>query len=141
MTGTTTINGEANLLFNGTRLIVNGGIYQYSVAQNVTATGTVTIDVQAANVHILNVSNGVTISSISYTNRSTDPSVNTLYIVIKQNGTASINWTSVLWANGVIPSLTNTTGYADVFMLTSYKGASGSWIGSVVGLAYVNTTL
>jgi len=66
-----------------------------------------------------------------------------LYIVLKQNGTAAITWTNVLWANGVTPTLTNASGFADVFMLTSYQGGAGtpSWIGSVVGLAYVSTSL
>jgi hypothetical protein len=38
----------------------------------------------------------------------------------------------VVWANGTAPTLTGVNGYADVYALTSYKGTSGSWIGTVL---------
>ena len=114
-----------------------------SATQSLTGTTACTIDVAAAGVHVLSLASGTTISSFTYNNRNNNPSVNTIMLVIKYAGTASISWTNVLWANGVTPSLTATNGFADVFTLTSYQGGAGtpSWIGSVVGLAYVSTTL
>jgi hypothetical protein len=114
-----------------------------SATQSLTGTTACTIDVAAAGVHVLSLASGTTISSFTYNNRNNNPSVNTIMLVMKYAGTASISWTNVLWANGVTPSLTATNGFADVFTLTSYQGGAGtpSWIGSVVGLAYVSTTL
>jgi hypothetical protein len=114
-----------------------------SATQSLTGTTACTIDVAAAGVHVLSLASGTTISSFTYNNRNNNPSVDTIMLVIKYAGTASISWTNVLWANGVTPSLTATNGFADVFTLTSYQGGAGtpSWIGSVVGLAYVSTTL
>ena len=64
-------------------------------------------------------------------------------LVIKYGGTASITWTNVLWANGVTPTITGVSGYADVYMLTSYQGgaATPSWIGTVVSQGLVSTSL
>ena len=62
-------------------------------------------------------------------------------LVIKYGGTASITWTNVLWANGVTPTITGVSGYADVYMLTSYQGTTGVWIGTVVSQGVVSTSL
>jgi len=64
-------------------------------------------------------------------------------LVFKYAGTASATFTNVIWANGVAPTLTQTSGYADVFMLTSYQGGAGTpvWIGTVVSQGLVSTNL
>ena len=131
-------------------LDVNGSIYtsgklvQNSTTQSITGTGqTLTLNVAAAAVHIVSMASGATITTISYSNRDNNPAVNTLMLVVKYAGTASITFTSVIWANDVVPTLTGTNGYADVFMLTSYKGGAGTpvWIGTVVAQALVSTNL
>ena len=58
-----------------------------------------------------------------------------MILVVKYAGTSNtINWTSVLWPGGINPTLTNTSGRADVFTLTSYQGGAATpvWIGTVV---------
>jgi hypothetical protein len=47
----------------------------------------------------------------------------------------------VLWANGITPTITGVSGYADVYMLTSYQGTTGVWIGTVVAQGLVSTSL
>jgi hypothetical protein len=104
--------------------------------------GAVTIDVSTANVHVLTLNNGANVSSITYNNRAADPAVNTILLVIKYLGTsATIVWSNVIWANGNDPTLTKVNGYADVYALTSYKGASGYWIGTVVAQNLMSTNL
>ena len=135
------INGEVNLQFNGTRLLVNGAIYQYSASQSISGSAALTLDVQAANLHVISVAASTTTTSITYNNRSANPSVNTLILVFKYTGAHTITWTSVLWANGVTPTVTGVSGYADVFMLTSYQGTTGVWIGTVVAQGLLSTNL
>jgi hypothetical protein len=104
--------------------------------------GAVTIDVSTANVHVLTLNNGANVSSITYNNRAADPAVNTILLVIKYSGTsATIVWSNVIWANGNDPTLTKVNGYADVYALTSYKGAAGYWIGTVVAQNLLSTNL
>ena len=64
-------------------------------------------------------------------------------IVLKYSGTATISWTNVVWSNNINPTLTQVSGYADVFMLTSYKGGAGTpvWIGTVAAAGLVSTNL
>lgn len=116
---------------------------QKSASQSLSGTVGCTIDVNAAGIHVLTLAASTTISSFTYNNRTNNPSVNTIMLVIKYGGTASITWTNVLWANGVTPSLTSASGYADVYMLTSYQGgaATPSWIGTVVAQGLVSTSL
>jgi hypothetical protein len=121
-----------------------GKFVQNSTTQSITGTNqTLTLNVAAAAVHIVSMTSGATITTISYSNRDNNPSVNTLMLVVKYAGTASITFTSVIWANGVAPTLTATNGFADVFMLTSYQGGAGTpvWIGTVVAQALVSTNL
>jgi len=111
-------------------------------AEQTNISGAVTIDVSAANVHVLNLNNGANVTSITYNNRAADPAVNTILLVIKYSGTsATIVWSNVIWANGNDPTLTKVNGYADVYALTSYKGASGYWIGTVVAQNLISTNL
>ena len=142
MTGTG-INGEANLTFDGNNLYINGTVVQDSATQSISGTAALTIDVQSANLHVISVAAGTVSSSITYNNRSNNPRVNTLILVFKYSGTHTITWTNVLWANGVTPTVTGVSGYADVYMLTSYQGGAGtpSWIGTVVAQALVSTSL
>ena len=135
------INGEANLTFDGTNLYINGAVVQDSATQSISGTAALTIDVQAANLHVISVASGAVSSSITYNNRSSTPRVNTLILVFKYSGTHTITWTNVLWANGVTPTVTGVSGYADVYMLTSYQGTTGVWIGTVVAQALVSTSL
>ena len=121
-----------------------GKFVQNSTTQSITGTNqTLTLNVAAAAVHIVSMASGATITTISYSNRDSNPAVNTLMLVVKYAGTASITFTSVIWANDVTPTLTGTNGYADVFMLTSYKGGAGTpvWIGTVVAQGLVSTNL
>jgi hypothetical protein len=131
------------------KLDVNGSIYtsgklvQRSATQSLSGTTGCTIDLANGAVHILSLANATTISSFTYNSRDNNPSVNTLMLVFKYAGTASVTFTNVIWANGVTPTLTGTNGYADVFMLTSYQGGAGTpvWIGTVVAQALVSTNL
>jgi hypothetical protein len=121
-----------------------GKFVQNSTTQNITGTNqTMSLNVASAAVHIVSMASGATITTISYSNRDNNPAVNTLMLVVKYAGTASITFTSVIWANDVVPTLTGTNGYADVFMLTSYKGGAGTpvWIGTVVAQGLVSTNL
>jgi hypothetical protein len=114
---------------------------QKSASQSLSGTVGCTIDVNAAGIHVLTLAASTTISSFTYNNRTANPSVNTIMLVIKYGGTASITWTNVLWANGVTPTITGASGYADVYMLTSYQGTTGVWIGTVVAQGLVSTSL
>jgi hypothetical protein len=114
---------------------------QKSASQSLSGTVGCTIDVAAAGIHVLTLAASTTISSFTYNNRTANPSVNTIMLVIKYGGTASITWTNVLWANGVTPTTTGVSGYADVYMLTSYQGTTGVWIGTVVAQGLVSTSL
>jgi hypothetical protein len=131
-------------------LDVNGSIrttskfVQNSTTVSVSGTGqTLTLNLDTAAVYVVSMASGATITTISYTNRDNNPSVNTIMLVVKYAGSASITFTNVIWANGVAPTLTGTNGYADVFMLTSYQGGAGTpvWIGTVVSQALVSTNL
>lgn len=138
---TGTLNATA---VSATNVTVSGKLVQNSTTQSITGTGqTLTLNVAAASTHIISMASGATITTISYTNRDNNPSVNTIMLVVKYAGTASITFTNVLWANGTAPTLTGTNGYADVFMLTSYQGGAGTpvWIGTVVSQALVSTNL
>jgi hypothetical protein len=111
-------------------------------AANISGNVAVTIDVSSANVHVLTLDNGAVINGLTYNNRAADGAVNTILLVIKYLGTsASINWSNVIWANANDPTLTKVNGYADVYALTSYKGASGYWIGTVVAQNLLSTNL
>ena len=131
------------------KLDVAGSIYtsaklvQKSATQSLSGTTGCTIDLANGVVHILSLANATTISSFTYNSRDNNPSVNTLMLVFKYAGTASVTFTNVIWANGVAPTLTGTNGYADVFMLTSYQGGAATpvWIGTVVAQALVSTNL
>lgn len=131
------------------KLDVAGSIYtsaklvQKSTTQSLSGTTGCTIDLANGVVHILSLANATTISSFTYNSRDNNPSVNTVILVLKYAGTATITWTNVIWSNGVTPSLTATNGYADVIMLTSYQGGAGTpvWIGSVVAFALTSTNL
>jgi len=140
MTGTG-INGESNLTFDGSNLYINGTVVQDSATQSISGTAALTIDVQSSNLHVISVAAGSVSSSITYNNRSSNPRVNTLILVFKYSGSHTITWTNVLWANSVTPTVTGVSGYADVYMLTSYQGTTGVWIGTVVAQALVSTSL
>jgi hypothetical protein len=101
------------------------------------------IDLSNGAVHILSLSSSAVISGLTYGNRDNNPHVNTVMLVLKYNGAATVTFTDVIWANDVTPSITATSGYADVFMLTSYKGGAVTpvWIGTVVSQALVSTNL
>jgi hypothetical protein len=124
-------------------IYTSGKLVQRSATQSLSGTTGCTIDLANGVVHILSLSSGTTISSFTYNSRDNNPSVNTLMLVFKYAGTASVTFTNVIWANGVTPTLTGTNGYADVFMLTSYQGGAGTpvWIGTVVAQALVSTNL
>jgi hypothetical protein len=114
---------------------------QKSASQSLSGTVGCTIDVAAADIHVLTLAASTTISSFTYNYRAPNPSVNTTMLVIKYGGTASITWTNVLWANGVTPTITGASGYAVEYMLTSYQGTTGVWIGTVVAQGLVSTSL
>jgi len=111
--------------------------------QSLSGNTTCTIDVAAASVHILSLANATTISSFTYNNRSASPLVNTLLVVLKFAGTATVTWSNVVWSNNTTPTLTGVNGKADVYSLTSYKGGTAGpvWIGSVVGQNIDSTNL
>jgi hypothetical protein len=123
----------------------NLGITSAETSSNQSLSGTTgcTIDVAAASVHILTLSSGTVISSFTYNNRSASPLVNTVLVVLKFAGSATITWSNVVWSNSTTPTLTGANGKADVYSLTSYKGgATGpAWIGSVVGQNIDSTNL
>jgi hypothetical protein len=140
--GTDYLAPNTNITVN--QLTATQAIIQKKVqpASNISGNVAVTIDVSSANVHVLTLDNGAVINSFSYTNRAADGAVNTILLVIKYLGTsASITWSNVIWANGNDPTLTKVNGYADVYALTSYKGTSGFWIGTVVAQNLLSTNL
>jgi uncharacterized membrane protein len=140
--GTDYLAPNTNITVN--QLTATQAIIQKKVqpASNISGNVAVTIDVSSANVHVLTLENNATINSFSYTNRAADAAVNTILLVIKYLGTsATITWTNVIWANGNDPTLTKVNGYADVYALTSYKGTSGYWIGTVVAQNLLSTNL
>lgn len=116
-------------------------IVENKAAQSISGTVGLTLDVSSANVHVISLAASTTVSSITYNNRTADPAVNTLILVLKYSGTATVTWSNVVWANGTAPTLTGVNGYADVYSLTSYKGTTGFWIGTVVAQNLVSTNL
>lgn len=124
-------------------IYTSGKLVQRSATQSLSGTTGCTIDLANGVVHILSLANATTISTFTYNSRDNNPSVNTLMLVFKYAGTATVTFTNVIWANGVAPTLTGTNGFADVFMLTSYQGGAGTpvWIGTVVAQALVSTNL
>ena len=142
-------NVGIGLISPSQKLDVAGSIYtsaklvQKSTTQSLSGTTGCTIDLANGVVHILSLANGTVISSFTYNSRDNNPSVNTLMLVFKYAGTASATFTNIIWANGVAPTLTGTSGFADVFMLTSYQGGAGTpvWIGTVVSQGLVSTNL
>jgi hypothetical protein len=161
LTGTAaslTIGGNAANV-TGTVAIANGGTgattlaaakanlgittAETSLTQSLSGTTGCTIDVAAASVHILTLSSGTVISSFTYNNRKASPSVDTLLVVLKFAGSATITWSNVVWASGITPTLTGANGKADAYMLTSYKGGAATpvWIGTVVSQNLDSTNL
>jgi len=124
-------------------IYTNGKLVQNSSTQSLAGTVGCTINLASGAAHILSLANGTVISGFTYSSRDSNPYVNTLMLVIKYNGTASITWTNVLWANNITPTTTSVSGYADGYMLTSYKGgaATPSWIGTVISQGLVSTSL
>lgn len=139
--GTDYLAPNTNITVNqltATQAIIQKKVQPANVSGNVA----VTIDVSSANVHVLTLENNAVINSFTYNNRAADPAVNTILLVIKYLGTsASITWSNVIWANGNDPTLTKVNGRADVYALTSYKGTSGSWIGTVVAQNLLSASL
>jgi len=142
----TGLNGEANLRFDGTRLtIFNGTIstQQYTASVSASTSSTVTTNFALGNTMVLTL-NGSSTATLAYSNRAGSTYLDSMIIVVKYNGSSNtINWTNVLWPGGINPTLTNVTGTADVFTLTSYQGGAATpvWIGTVVAQNLTNTNL
>jgi hypothetical protein len=145
VTGTVAIANGGTGATTAAAARANLGITTAETSSNQSLSGTTgcTIDVAAASVHILTLSSGTVISSFTYNNRSASPLVNTVLVVLKFAGSATITWSNVVWSNSTTPTLTGANGKADVYALTSYKGgATGpAWIGSVVGQNIDSTNL
>ena len=137
------INGEANARFDGTRLSVYGTISTQQYSSTVNGTATSTINFALGNVLVLTL-NSNSVVTLAYSNRAASTFLDTAIIVVKYAGASStISWTSVLWPGGINPTLTNVSGRADVFTLSSYQGGAGSpvWIGTVVSQNIDSTNL
>ena len=52
-----------------------------------------------------------------------------------------MTWTGVEWAGGVAPTLTQTSGYADVFALQSFNNTNDYFIGSIIAQNIDSTNL
>jgi hypothetical protein len=145
VTGTVAIANGGTGATTASAARANLGITTAETSSNQSLSGTTgcTIDVAAASVHILSLASATTISSFTYNNRSASPLVNTVLVVLKFAGSATITWSNVVWSNSTTPTLTGANGKADVYALTSYKGgATGpAWIGSVVGQNIDSTNL
>ena len=103
-------------------------------------TTTLTLNVGSYALHVVPLASGTTISSITYSSVPSSGTVSTIVIVLKYSGSATVTWTNVLWAGGNTPSLTGTTGKADVFSLTTYNGGT-KWIGAIIGQNLDSTNL
>jgi len=98
----------------------------------------VTLDI-THKTHVLPLASGAVITGFTYSNRSSSGTVDTITLVVKYSGTASITWTNVVWSGGVTPTLTGTSGKADVFVLTSYNGSY--WVGTIAATNLDSTNL
>ena len=140
--GIGTLNPSGSLDVSGS-IYTSAKLVQRSTTQSLSGSASCSIDLANGAVHILSLSSSAVISGLTYGNRDNNPHVNTIMLVLKYSGTATVTFTDVIWANAVTPSITAASGYADVFMLTSYKGGAVTpvWIGTVVSQALVSTNL
>jgi hypothetical protein len=72
-----------------TNKIVSGsftGVMVENKAVQTSISGALTIDVSTANVHVISLTSGSNVTSITYNNRTAEPAVNTILLVLKYAG-------------------------------------------------------
>jgi hypothetical protein len=97
----------------------------------VTGTGSVSLNLDNGNTFPVNLTGNVT----GFTLAGTVPSDSfSITMFITQTGTFTVNFTIggtvVKWANGVVPTMTNTSGKTDVFAFTKI---GANWYGFIGG--------
>lgn len=117
---------------------VGGGTETSCTHSSYSGTTGITLDI-THKTHVLPLASGAVITGFTYSNRSSSGTVDTITLVVKYSGTASITWTNVVWSGGVTPTLTGTSGKADVFVLTSYNGSY--WVGTIAATNLDSTNL
>ena len=119
----------------GTRELRNAIFKDYSEVTSSPAisSGTLTIDLSAANVFTVSLNANITTLTISNTLATSNTSTG-FTLVLTADGTArTITWPgSVKWPAGTAPTLTSTNGKIDVLSFVSYDQGS-TWLGFVGG--------
>jgi hypothetical protein len=100
-------------------------------SNNVTGTGSVSLNLDNGNTFPINLTGNIT----GFTLAGTVPTDSfSISMFITQTGTFSVNFaiggTAVKWANGVVPTITNTSGKTDVFAFTKI---GSNWYGFIGG--------
>ena len=106
--------------------------YAETCAENATATGTVSIDMNNGNVHSITLTGAATLT-FDHPVATGDSSSFTL--IVKQDGTGSrlITWPgTVKWAANTAPTLTTTADRYDILAFTTVDGGN-CWFGFVAG--------
>jgi hypothetical protein len=110
-----------------TKPTVNGSINAYTSDSDA---ATITFDMSTSNLHNVTLGGART---LSVSNVSTGQA---FVIILKQDGSGSrtVTWfSSIKWANGIVPTLTTTAGRWDIF---SFLWDGTQYFGSIVGQAY-----
>jgi len=100
-------------------------------SSNITGTGSVSLNLDNGNTFPINLTGNIT----GFTLAGTVPSDSfSITMFITQTGTFTVNFTiggtAVKWANGILPTITNTSGKTDVFAFTKI---GANWYGFVGG--------
>jgi hypothetical protein len=119
----------------GNNEVRNSLLKKYSevTASPTISSGTLTVDLSAANVFTVSLNANITTLTISNTLATSNTSTG-FTLVLTADGTArTITWPgSVKWPAGTAPTLTSTNGKIDVLSFVSYDQGS-TWLGFVGG--------
>lgn len=115
----------------GTYVTAQGGGLE-TVSTQATASGSVTLDLNSGNVHVLTLTGNVT--SLTVSNTTAGKSC-TFTLVVKQDGTGSRTWTwmtGAKWAAGTAPTISSAANKVDVFTFMTVDNGS-TWYGFTAG--------
>jgi hypothetical protein len=119
----------------GNNEVRNSLLKKYSevTASPTISSGTLTVDLSAANVFTVSLNADITTLTISNTLATSNTSTG-FTLVLTADGTArTITWpASVKWSGGTAPTLTSTNNKIDVLSFVSYDQGT-SWLGFVGG--------
>jgi hypothetical protein len=141
--GSDTLNGEANLTFDGSLLTVTGALkITPSVASSSAASTTITVDFSSIGDHIYTLSTGVTAVTIDASNMTSSIGrQGTIIIKTPSSGTWTTSWTTGghwHFESGTPPSLSSDYEVYDVFsyyivdtdkVLISSSSSFDAWTG------------